>query len=65
VALCRPVVVELLPVEAPLTVAAFLSLVDRRYFDGSTWHRHGRQSVFHCPLPNAIGQGERIATIHR
>jgi cyclophilin family peptidyl-prolyl cis-trans isomerase/HEAT repeat protein len=34
-----PVVVELLPVEAPLTVAAFLSLVDRRYFDGSTWHR--------------------------
>src|SRR5437870_4081442 len=33
------VVVELLPLEAPLTVAAFLALVDRRYFDGSRWHR--------------------------
>src|SRR3989475_12916369 len=28
-------VVELSATEAPLTVAAFLSLVDRRYFDGS------------------------------
>src|SRR5207302_1168461 len=34
-----PVVVELFPAEAPLTVAAVLSLVERRYFDGSTWHR--------------------------
>jgi len=34
-----PVVVQLLPEEAPLTVAAFLSLVDRRYFDGSSWLR--------------------------
>src|SRR5207249_3331547 len=32
-------VVELSATEAPLTVAAFLSLVDRRYFDGSRWHR--------------------------
>ncbi len=32
-------VVELLPAEAPLTVAAFLELVDRRYFDGQRWHR--------------------------
>src|SRR2546422_656537 len=32
-------VVELLPAEAPLTVAAFLSLVERRYFDGARWHR--------------------------
>src|SRR5213593_3306243 len=31
--------VELYATEAPLTVAAFLSLVDRRYFDGSRWHR--------------------------
>ena len=30
---------ELLPAEAPLTVAAFLSLVERRYFDGARWHR--------------------------
>jgi len=32
-------VVELLPAEAPLTVAAFLALVERRYFDGARWHR--------------------------
>jgi cyclophilin family peptidyl-prolyl cis-trans isomerase len=31
--------VELLPADAPLTVAAFLALVDRRYFDGDHWHR--------------------------
>jgi cyclophilin family peptidyl-prolyl cis-trans isomerase len=30
---------ELLPGEAPLTVAAFLGLVDRRFFDGGRWHR--------------------------
>src|SRR2546422_7419162 len=33
------VVVEVLPLEAPLTVAAFLALVDRRYSDGSRWPR--------------------------
>ncbi|HXH63485.1 MAG TPA: peptidylprolyl isomerase, partial [Gemmatimonadales bacterium] len=32
-------VVELYPTEAPLTVAAFLGLVDRHYFDGFRWHR--------------------------
>src|SRR5438876_538861 len=42
------VVVELLPLEAPLTVAAFLALVDRRYFDGSRWHR---------VVPNFVVQG--------
>ncbi len=31
--------IELLAAEAPLTVAAFLSLVERRYFDGTRWHR--------------------------
>jgi cyclophilin family peptidyl-prolyl cis-trans isomerase/HEAT repeat protein len=31
--------VELLAREAPLTVANFLQLVDRRYFDGNRWHR--------------------------
>lgn len=31
--------VELLGPDAPLTVANFLSLVDRRFFDGSAWHR--------------------------
>jgi cyclophilin family peptidyl-prolyl cis-trans isomerase/HEAT repeat protein len=32
-------VVELLAADAPVTVAAFLDLVDRRYFDGHRWHR--------------------------
>jgi cyclophilin family peptidyl-prolyl cis-trans isomerase/HEAT repeat protein len=31
--------VELFAREAPLTVANFLQLVDRRYFDGNRWHR--------------------------
>jgi cyclophilin family peptidyl-prolyl cis-trans isomerase/HEAT repeat protein len=31
--------VELLPKEAPLTVANFLRLIDRRWFDGNRWHR--------------------------
>lgn len=33
------ITVELLPGDAPLTVASFLALVDRRYFDGDRWHR--------------------------
>lgn len=31
--------VELLGPEAPLTVANFLRLMDRRFFDGNRWHR--------------------------
>jgi cyclophilin family peptidyl-prolyl cis-trans isomerase len=31
--------VELFGPEAPLTVANFLRLVDRRFFDGNQWHR--------------------------
>jgi cyclophilin family peptidyl-prolyl cis-trans isomerase len=31
--------IELLGPEAPLTVANFLRLVDRRFFDGNRWHR--------------------------
>jgi cyclophilin family peptidyl-prolyl cis-trans isomerase/HEAT repeat protein len=31
--------VELLGPEAPLTVASFINLVDRRFFDGNQWHR--------------------------
>jgi len=77
------------PAAAPLTVAAFLSLVDRRYFDGSTWHRVVpnfvvRFFITHSPQPHldgtytvfgrvvsglgaldAIGQGERLRSIHR
>src|SRR5207237_4713299 len=32
-------VVALLPGAAPITGPSFLDLVDRRYFDGSWWHR--------------------------
>jgi cyclophilin family peptidyl-prolyl cis-trans isomerase len=31
--------IELLGPEAPMTVANFLRLVDRRFFDGNRWHR--------------------------
>jgi cyclophilin family peptidyl-prolyl cis-trans isomerase/HEAT repeat protein len=34
-----PVVIELLGPDAPLTVANFLRLVDRHFFDGNRWHR--------------------------
>lgn len=49
-------VVELLPVEAPLTVAAFLTLADRRYFDGTTWHRG---------VPNFVVQDGDPRDLHR
>jgi cyclophilin family peptidyl-prolyl cis-trans isomerase/HEAT repeat protein len=34
-----PVEIELLGPDAPLTVANFLRLVNRRFFDGNRWHR--------------------------
>jgi cyclophilin family peptidyl-prolyl cis-trans isomerase/HEAT repeat protein len=34
-----PVEIELLGPDAPLTVANFLRLVSRRFFDGNRWHR--------------------------
>ncbi len=34
-----PIEIELLGPEAPLTVANFLRLVGRRFFDGNRWHR--------------------------
>ncbi|MGH7497648.1 MAG: HEAT repeat domain-containing protein [Gemmatimonadales bacterium] len=34
-----PVTIELLAPDAPLTVANFLRLVDRHFFDGNRWHR--------------------------
>jgi cyclophilin family peptidyl-prolyl cis-trans isomerase/HEAT repeat protein len=33
------VILELFPATAPLTVWTFLEFVDRRFFDGNTWHR--------------------------
>lgn len=50
-------IVELLPVEAPLTVDAFLTLADRRYFDGSTWHRVVPNFVVQDGDPRSDGWG--------
>jgi cyclophilin family peptidyl-prolyl cis-trans isomerase len=50
-------VVELLPAEAPLTVAAFLGLADRRYFDGSRWHRVVPNFVVQDGDPRGDGWG--------
>ncbi|MEP6590538.1 MAG: peptidylprolyl isomerase [Gemmatimonadota bacterium] len=45
---------ELFGREAPMTVANFLRLVDRRYFDGNRWHR---------VVPNFVVQdGDRTGT---
>ena len=49
--------IELLPVQAPLTVAAFLALVDRRYFDGQTWHRVVPNFVLQAGDPRGDGWG--------
>ncbi len=49
--------VELYATEAPLTVAAFLSLVDRRYFDGSRWHRVVPNFVVQDGDPRGDGWG--------
>ncbi|MGH7538388.1 MAG: HEAT repeat domain-containing protein [Gemmatimonadales bacterium] len=49
--------VELLPGEAPLTVAAFLALVDRRYFDGQRWHRVVPNFVVQAGDPRGDGWG--------
>jgi cyclophilin family peptidyl-prolyl cis-trans isomerase/HEAT repeat protein len=49
--------IELLPAEAPLTVAAFLDLVNRRYFDGTRWHRVVPNFVVQDGDPRGDGWG--------
>lgn len=49
--------IELLPAEAPITVAAFLTLVERRYFDGSRWHRVVPNFVIQDGDPRGDGWG--------
>jgi len=48
---------ELLPRQAPLTVANFLRLVDRRYFDNSRWHRVVPNFVIQDGDPTGTGEG--------
>ncbi len=52
-----PLVVELLPVEAPLTVWTFLTLVDQRYFDRASWHRVVPNFVVQDGDPRGDGWG--------
>jgi cyclophilin family peptidyl-prolyl cis-trans isomerase/HEAT repeat protein len=51
------ITLELLPAQAPLTVAAFLALVDRRYFDGQRWHRVVPNFVVQAGDPRGDGWG--------
>ena len=48
---------ELLASQAPLTVAAFLALVDRHYFDGQRWHRVVPNFVAQAGDPRGDGWG--------
>jgi len=48
---------ELLPADAPLTVHNFLSLVQRKYFDGSRWHRVVPNFVLQDGDPAGTGNG--------
>ncbi len=49
--------IELLPAEAPLTVAAFLGLIERRFFDGTRWHRVVPNFVVQDGDPRGDGWG--------
>jgi peptidyl-prolyl cis-trans isomerase B (cyclophilin B) len=49
--------IRLLPAEAPLTVAAFLGLVDRRFFDDHRWHRVVPNFVVQDGDPRGDGWG--------
>ncbi|MDP3910245.1 MAG: HEAT repeat domain-containing protein [Gemmatimonadales bacterium] len=49
--------IELLVAEAPLTVAAFLGLVERRFFDGTRWHRVVPNFVVQDGDPRGDGWG--------
>jgi cyclophilin family peptidyl-prolyl cis-trans isomerase/HEAT repeat protein len=50
-------VVDLFGADAPLTVDNFLRLVDRRYFDGSRWHRVVPNFVIQDGDPRGDGNG--------
>jgi cyclophilin family peptidyl-prolyl cis-trans isomerase/HEAT repeat protein len=49
--------IELLPLEAPVTVAAFIDLVERRFFDGNRWHRVVPNFVVQDGDPRGDGWG--------
>jgi len=51
------ITVQLLPTEAPVTVGAFLSLVERHFFDGGRWHRVVPNFVIQDGDPRGDGWG--------
>jgi cyclophilin family peptidyl-prolyl cis-trans isomerase len=51
------IVIDLLGADAPITVDNFLRLVDRRYFDGSRWHRVVPNFVIQDGDPRGDGNG--------
>jgi cyclophilin family peptidyl-prolyl cis-trans isomerase len=55
--------IELLGPDAPLTVANFLRLVDRRFFDGNRWHRVVPNFVVQDGDPRGDGFGGPGGTI--
>jgi cyclophilin family peptidyl-prolyl cis-trans isomerase/HEAT repeat protein len=55
--------IELFGPEAPLTVANFLRLVDRRFFDGNRWHRVVPNFVVQDGDPRGDGFGGPGGTI--
>lgn len=55
--------IELLGPDAPLTVAQFLSLVDRHFFDGNRWHRVVPDFVVQDGDPRGDGWGSSGTTV--
>jgi cyclophilin family peptidyl-prolyl cis-trans isomerase/HEAT repeat protein len=55
--------IELLGPEAPLTVANFIRLIDRRFFDGNRWHRVVPNFVIQDGDPRGDGFGSPGGTI--
>ncbi|HEX3467439.1 MAG TPA: peptidylprolyl isomerase [Candidatus Elarobacter sp.] len=58
-----PIVVRLYPEWAPLTVANFLNLVDRHYYDGLRWFRIVPDFVVQTGDPKNTGEGDAGYTI--
>lgn len=49
--------IDLLAADAPLTVLNFITLVERKYFDGSRWHRVVPNFVLQDGDPTGTGSG--------
>jgi cyclophilin family peptidyl-prolyl cis-trans isomerase/HEAT repeat protein len=58
-----PIELELFGADAPLTVANFLRLVDRHFFDGNRWHRVVPNFVVQDGDPRGDGFGSPGGTI--